>query len=86
MENINIALATEKGLIINNDYNNYTHVLELYRKGLEIILDNVVNFKEIDTRIENSDLYFAPSQTLLDSGKIINNSTRYFACLNPLFI
>lgn len=86
MKKINKELAIEKGLIINDDYTKYNYIVKLYKKGLDIILNNIVDFKDIDNRIVNSRLYFSPSKTLLKSKKNININSNYFACLNPLFV
>ena len=80
------TLAIEKGLIVNEDKTIYNKVLYIYKLTLIKIIDSIVDFNDIDKKIENSNLYFGPSKTLQASPKNKNINSKYFAFLNPLFI
>lgn len=79
-------LAIEKGLIKDNDYKIYRHILNLYKLGFETLLSTIIDFEKMDRVIESSNLYFSPSTNAQKFLKDSNLKSKYIYCLNQFYI
>lgn len=57
-DNINVSLAIEKGIIINDDFTNYERLAEKYKLLFTKYLESKIDFKKYDDKLFNSDLDF----------------------------
>ena len=80
--NVNIALAMEKGIIIDNNFANYEQLVEIYKLLFTKYLEFKIDLKKYDDRILNSDLDFG---IMPDSNKS-TYQRRSFLNLNYIYI
>lgn len=88
-KNINKVLANEKGLIVNEKYDNYIYIENLYKYLFECYLLTKVNIKKYDDEILNSNLYFGiphPTKEQLINGLNEYFKFNYIYVLNNFFI
>lgn len=56
-------------------------IYDLYKKGLEIYLDKVIDFSIYDEKVKNSNLYFSESNSINK-----NLSSKFYGLLNEIYI
>ena len=87
--NVNIELARQKGLIVNNDNKDYVIIENLYKYLFEYYLNSRVNIKKFDDEIANSSLDFGVAHpTKSQVGNELNNFVKfsYIYILNDFFV
>lgn len=88
-KNINVDLAKEKGLIVDDNYDLYVGLERIYKYAFEHFLLSFVNLSEYDNRIRNSNLDFGiphptKQQLISDLPEYLN--LNYIYLLNNFFI
>ena len=88
-KSVNIELAKQKGLIVNDDNSEYVLLENLYKYLFENFLNEQVNLKKYDEELLNSELDFGiahPSQE--QKGNSLNDFIKYnyIFLLNDFFI
>lgn len=88
-KNVNIELAKNKGLIVNDSNNNYKVLENLYKYLFEYYLLSKVDLRKYDEDIFNSNLYFGisnPSNKQKGNGLNEYIKFNYIYLLNNFFV
>ena len=88
-KNVNIELAKQKGLIVNDDNSKYRLLENLYKYLFENYLNEQVNLKKYDEELLNSELDFGISHPIpYQKGNELNDFFKfnYIFLLNDFFI
>ena len=88
-KDVNIELAKQKGLIINENNSEYILMENLYKYLFENYLNEIVDLKKYDEELLNSSLDFGISHPLKEQkGNILNDFLKfnYIFILNDFFI
>lgn len=88
-KNVNIALARQKGLIVNDDTKDYVIIENLYKYLFVYYLNSKVNIQKYDDEISNSDLDFGIAHPMnIQKGNDLNEFSKwkYIYILNDFFV
>ncbi len=88
-EKINKKLAINKGLILDNNFDLYIKLENLYKNLFEKYLNTKINLNIYDEKLKNSDLDFglpSPTKKQLTSGLNEYLDLKYIYILNNFFI